>query len=166
MNEISEAYYLNGKPQKPVFAPLKYCEASDNLKEGVLIVDKHREIGRVTHVRTIRANKGGRSKFAYEYMLIDSEKNKEDLIWQNDIICIPTLNFVEYICLWIEEDGTLILMTTDGDEEIEGFEVLPESDMAKKIEEMCEKSEYECIVETYIWNEKKIVRSMREGDKF
>ena len=164
VNDSSEAYYIKGKPQKSVFAPLRYRLSLYDLKIGALIVNKAGEIGMVTNVNKIHQCKGGRHKFVYEYMQIDSGTVYEDMVYQQDNICVPVLTFVEYLCLWVEDDGSLELITTDTGHKIEGFELPQRVDVAGKIKEICEKCEYECIVQTYIWNEKKQVRSVREGE--
>lgn len=135
------------------------------MKPGSLIIMKETFPCKVTAFSTAKPGKHGSAKAMITAKDIFTDKQYEETFGTGDMIPRPVIKRQEITCLDCNDDGNLSCMLPDG-ELREDLNLPTEShlsDCAKRIKEILEAGNKECLITVLEWSDKVQVISVREG---
>ena len=97
---------------------------------------------------------------------IFTDKQYEETYGTGDMIPAPVVVNTEYTCIDLEDDGTIMLMTKDGDmkEDLKLSDLSHLKGMDKQIKAIIEAGAKECLVRVQKWGDKEQAIAVREGN--
>ena len=123
---------------------------------------------RVTFYSEHKSGKHGSCKCNFGGRDIFTGKDYTYCYTSSDTVYKPIVTKTEFVCQYVQEDGFLSLITEDGTQK-EDVKIPTEDhlkEIAKRINEICEAGEKECLVTVQKWGNKEQACHVREGQSF
>ena len=135
-------------------------------KPGSLLMMKETFPCKVVSFSTAKPGKHGSAKAMITGKDIFTDKQYEETYGTGDMIPAPVVVNTEYTCIDLEDDGTVMLMTKDGDmkEDLKLSDAPHLKGMDKQIKAIIEAGAKECLVRVQKWGDKEQAIAVREGN--
>ena len=135
-------------------------------KPGSLLMMKETFPCKVVSFSTAKPGKHGSAKAMITGKDIFTDKQYEETYGTGDMIPAPVVVNTEYTCIDLEDDGTVMLMTKDGDmkEDLKLSDAPHLNGMDKQIKAIIEAGAKECLVRVQKWGDKEQAIAVREGN--
>merc|ERR1740123_890648 len=136
------------------------------MKPGSLLIMKDTFPCKVTAFATAKPGKHGSAKAMITGKDIFTDKQYEETFGTGDNIPAPVVVNTEYTCIDLEDDGTLQLMTKDGDmkEDLKLSDSIHLKGMDKEIKRILDAVARECLVRCQKWGDREQAIAVREGN--
>lgn len=135
------------------------------MKPGSLIIMKEQFPCKVTAFSTAKPGKHGSAKAMITAKDIFTDKQYEETFGTGDMIPAPIVKKTELMCMSIDDDGVVQMLTAEGD--VKEDLMLPTeshlSDVVKAIQKILEEAKKECLVTFQKFGDKEQVCAVREG---
>ena len=135
------------------------------MKPGSLIIMKEQFPCKVTAFSTAKPGKHGSAKAMITAKDIFTDKQYEETFGTGDMIPAPIVKKTELMCMSIDDDGVVQMLTADGD--VKEDLMLPTeshlSDVCKRIKEILDEGKKECLVTFQKFGDKEQVCAVRDG---
>ena len=135
------------------------------MKPGSLIIMKEQFPCKVTAFSTAKPGKHGSAKAMITAKDIFTDKQYEETFGTGDMIPAPIVKKTELMCMSIDDDGVVQMLTADGD--VKEDLMLPTeshlSDVVKRIKEILDEGKKECLVTFQKFGDKEQVCAVRDG---
>ena len=125
-------------------------------KAGSLVMMKEEWPCKVTNLSTAKPGKHGSAKAMIVAKDIFTDKQYEETFGTGDMIPAPVVVKTEYVCIDMDADGALTLMTAEGEMK-EDLSLPTEghlNHLEKEIRAMLEKGTKECLVIVQVWGDR------------
>ena len=135
------------------------------MKPGSLIIMKEQWPCKVTAFSTAKPGKHGSAKAMITAKDIFTDKQYDETFGTGDMIPRPIVTKTELMCMDVDEDGVLSLLTADGEEKSD-LNIPTEShlsDVGAMIRRILAAGTKECLVTYQKWGDKEQVVACREG---
>jgi translation initiation factor 5A len=134
-------------------------------KAGSLLMMKEEFPCKVTNLSTAKPGKHGSAKAMIVAKDIFTDKQYEETFGTGDMIPAPVVKKTEYVCIDMDADLVLNLMTSEG--ELKEDLSLPSeshlSHLEKEVRALLEKGTKECLVVVQVWGDRQQAIAVREG---
>ena len=134
-------------------------------KPGSLLMMKGEFPCKVVSFSTAKPGKHGSAKAMITGKDIFTDKQYEETFGTGDMIPAPIVKKTELMCMSIDDDGVVQMLTADGD--VKEDLMLPTeshlSDVCKRIKEILDEGKKECLVTFQKFGDKEQVCAVRDG---